>query len=415
MAEVRRSKVITDKDEIQALINLKENDITLSFIMETFGEFDGGKRKYNPYDIITIPPNSYGPVGKKNKKAFTTTVGIFIYNKFFFENKLFDLVHYINKTVGDDVFSDINKKLSYALAEDRLDISVFKEYLNKTQKVMPYVTILAPNYTDKLITCSDAIKKKKEELLEKYKDELAKGDEIIGDKVTDELLKYAIEYMGDDPSMDVYNSGARGSIGNHFKNIFVTRGLIKDPDPAAKQKYHFASSNYIDGIKAEEYALFANSLAAGPYARSKKTADGGYWEKLFVYALQHITLDDPGSDCGTKRTVTVNLTKKNLSFWMYSYIVDNGKLVELNSTNMDNYVGKTLKFRFSSMCESTTGICNKCAGNMFYRMGIKNIGITESKIPSTFKNIFMKAFHDSTQKFTTIPLDKIFVEWEDFK
>lgn len=415
MPEQRKSRYITDKEEVDYFVNLKEEDITLSFIMETFGEFDG-KRKYNPYDIIVIPPGSYGPTPeKKNKNEFVTTIGLYVYNKFFFERELFDHIPYINKSVDDGALGDINKKLSYALAEDRLELSKLKTYLNKTQKVMPYVSILSPNYTDKMITCSDAIKSKRDELFKKYKKEIESGDEIVCDKITKELLDYAVEYMKDDPSMDIYLSGARGNIKNHFKNIFVTRGLIKDPDPNAKQKYHFATSNYIDGIKSDEYALFANSLPAGPYNRSKKTADGGYWEKLFVYALQHIVLDPPGSDCKTKDTVEVHLTKSNISFWMYSFFIENGKLVELNSTNMDKYIGKTLRFRFSSLCESTTGICNKCAGNLFYRIGINNIGITLSKIPSTFKNIYMKAFHDSTQNYTDIPVDKIFEDWEEFK
>ena len=98
---------------------------------------------------------------------------------------------------------------------------------------------------------------------------------------------------------------------------------------------------------------------------------------------------------------------------MYSYIVDKGKLVELTSENVDNYLNKVVKFRFASMCESKTGICNKCAGNMLYRIGIKNAGITESKITSTLKNMSMKSFHDSTEQLTEIPLDTVFGEWED--
>lgn len=415
MSNKRKSKVITDKDEIQELVNLKEEDITLSFIMETFGEFDG-KRKYNPYDIVVIPKNSYGPnEQKKNKNDFTTTVGLFVFNKFFFENKLFDLIHYVNKPVDDGEFKNINKKLSYALLEDKISLDTLKEYLNKTQKMMPYVTILSPNYTDKMLTCSDNIKQYKDKLLKDNKEALDRGDEIVADKVTKELLNYAEEYMGDDPSMDVYLSGARGSVGNNFKNIFVVRGIIKDPDPNAKQKYQFATSNYIDGIKPEEYPLIANSLAAGPFSRARKTQYGGYWEKLIVYALQHVVLGEPGSDCGTKDTVEVLLTNKNISFWMYSYIVDNGKLVELNSDNMDKYLNKVVKFRFSSMCESKNCICNKCAGNLFYKIGIQNVGVTESMVMSTLKNISMKAFHDSTQKLEEIPLDKVFEEWEDFK
>lgn len=415
MASKRKAKIITNKDEIQALVDLKEEDITMSFIMETFGEFEG-KRKYNPYDIVTIPKYSYGPnPNKTNKNDFTTTVGLFIYNKFFFEKKLFDIIPYINESVSDKVFGKINKKLSYALLEDKITLDQLKEYLNKTQKMMPYVTILAPNYTDKMLTCSDNIKKYKEKLLAENKEALDRGDEIVADRVTQQLLDYAKEYMGDDPSMDVYNSGARGSVGNNFKNIFVVRGIIKDPDPYAKQKYKFAKSNFMDGISSEEYPLIANSLAAGPFSRANKTQYGGYWEKLFVYALQHVILGEPGSDCGTKDTVEVFLNNDNISFWMYSYIVDNGKLVELNSDTMNNYLNKKVRFRFSSMCESKTCICNKCAGNLFYKIGITNVGVAESMVPSTLKNISMKAFHDSTQKLTDIPLDKVFVDWEDLE
>lgn len=407
MADPRRSKLISNKNDIDYFLSLKSKDINTSFMMETFGEFDG-VCKYHPYDIFNIPKGYYGPENNKNKNNFTTTLGLFIFNKFFIEEELHHVLGYINSTVDDDLFSSINKKLSYALTEDRITVRNLKTYLNKTQKAMPYVSILSPNFTDKMLTCTRAINKKKRELLKKYKKDIEEGNELVADKMEKELLDYAKEYMSGDPSMDMYLSGARGSIGNNFKNIFVMRGVIKDPDPNAKQKYHVALSNYCDGITPEEYVLFANSLAAGPFARARKTATGGYWEKLFVSAFQHITLDPKGSDCGTTKTITVKLTKKNISFYMYSYIVEGSRLIELTSENMNKYIGKNVKLRYSSLCESKTGICNKCMGNLLYRIGIENVGVATSKIPSTLKNISMKSFHDSTQKFQEIDLEKIF-------
>ena len=93
---------------------------------------------------------------------------------------------------------------------------------------------------------------------------------------------------------------------------------------------------------------------------------------------------------------------------MYSYIIDRGNLVELTTENQDKYLGKKVKMRFSSMCKSKTGICNKCAGNLFYRIGIKNIGAATPKIPSTLKNTSMKSFHDSVAKFTEMDINKAF-------
>lgn len=406
---MRKAKTITNKDDIQYIANITEKDITTSFIMENFGEFDS-KVKFHPYDLISIPPNSYGK-DKKNKNTFVTTVGIYIYNKYFIEQDLAFLFPngYINKTIDSGLMSDINKKLSYALAEDEITVDILKRYLLKTQKCMPYVSILSPSYTEKMLTCTKVINKKKQELLDKYADDIERGDELVATKIEKELLDFGTEYLKNDPSMDMFLSGARGSIGNNFKNMFVMKGAIKDPDPNAKHRYHIATSNLMDGIKPEEYVLFANSLAAGPYSRAKKTEVGGELEKLFLYGLQHVVLDEPGTDCGTKKYVKVKLDKKNIDLYMYCYVIEGSKLVEITSKNRDKYVGKTVKMRFSSLCENKNGmICNKCAGNLEYRRGERNIGIASTKVASTLKNVSMKAFHDSVQKMTTIDLNKAF-------
>lgn len=389
------------------MVNIKEKDITTSFIMDTFGEFETGQR-FRPYDIIEIPANSYGPEGKKNKKPFVTTVGIWIFNKYFIEEDLFDMFKYVNKTIDKKMYGKLNNEISVAVLEDRLPLETMKRFNMKTQKCMPYISILAPNYTDKMLTCTEVINKKKKELYKKYEEQIKKGDEIAASRMEKELLDFAIEYMGDDPSMDMFISGARGSIGNNFKNMFVMKGVIKDPDPNAKQKYNVAMSNYIDGISPDEYALFANSLAAGPYARAKKTENGGYREKLFLRAFQHLTLDPPGSDCGTKRYIEVILTESNINEWMYSYIIEGSKLVELTSQNKSKYIGKKVKVRFSALCESKTGICNKCMGNLYYRLDKTNVGTSLTQIPSVQKNIAMKSFHDSTQSLYDMDLEKIF-------
>lgn len=404
----RRSKTITSPKDIEYLVSIKEKDITTTLIMELFGEFESGRR-FNPYDIVTIPKGSYGPDGKKNKNDFTTTVGIWIFNRYFIEPHLFDLFKYINKTISKKLLGKLNTEISEAVLEDKISVEVLKDFIMKTQKCMPYISILAPNYTNKMLECSVVIARKKEELYKKYKDQIDKGDEVAANKMEKELLDFAVEYMGDDPSMDMFISGARGNIGNNFKNMFVMKGVIKDPDPNAKQKYNVALSNYIDGIKSEEYSLFANSLAAGPYSRAKKTEYGGYLEKLFLRAFQHITLDPPGSDCGTKRYLEIVLTEDNLNLWMYSYIIEGSKLIELNSENKSKYIGKKVKVRFSGLCESKTGICNKCMGNLYYRLDKKeNVGTSLTQVPSTLKNISMKAFHDSTQSLYEMNLEDVF-------
>ena len=401
----RISKEIKDKKDIDFLIKLSEKDITTSLIMELFGDF-GDHQWFNSYDIITIPTGGYGgilPNGKekRNKAPFTTTVGRFIFNKYFFESdpELLDFVGYVNDNISKKTYGKIYDSLGYALLEDRISIESYKKFCKKTQKFMPYVSILSPNHSDNMLTITKSINKKKNELIKANKEAFDNGDVIAIDRVSKELLEYARELMKDDPAMDMFLSRAGGSFENNFKNMFIMRGSVQDPDP--RKGYNIITSNYVDGVSKEEYSKLANTLAAGPYSRSKKTELGGYWEKLFLTSLQHIILLEPGSDCGTKRHITIKVNDKNINLIMYCYVINNdGSLTEITSENKNKFIGKTIKLRFSSMCESKDGICNKCAGNLFYRLGIRNIGASTPQIPSRLKVLSMKLFHDDQLNFT---------------
>lgn len=410
----RVSKEIKNEKEIQYLCSLKEDDITTSLIMQLFGDF-GTHQWFNPYDIITIPAGGYGgviPNGKEkhNKMPMTTTVGRLIFNKYFFESEpyLLDFIGYINDNpMSSKAYGALFDKLGYAVMEDDIPIEVYKRFCKKSQKFMPYVSILAPNHSDNMLTITKKINVRKAQLIEENKAAIDAGDVMVVDKISKELLEYARELMQDDPAMDMFMSGAGGSFENNFKNMFIMRGSVQDPDP--RKSYNIITSNYIDGVSQEEYSKLANTLAAGPYSRSKKTELGGYWEKLFLTSMQHVVLLEPGSDCGTTRHITMDVTEKNIGMIMYSYVIkNNGELEEITSKNKDKFIGKRVKLRFSSMCEAKDGICNKCAGNLFYRLGIRNIGAATPQIPSKLKVLSMKLFHDDQLNFTEMDPMKAF-------
>ena len=405
----RKAIKITDKNLLDMILDVNEDDITLSYIMELFGDFDG-KAKVQPYDIIDVPPGKYGPEGKKNKNTFTTTVGLYIVNKFFFEQDLVDVLGYYNKPISDKEYGKISKKLSYAYMEDDITLDQLQRFLNKTQKFMPFVSIIASNITMDMMY-NEEINKKKKELLKKYDKEIKAGDGKAVEKLEKELLSFAKETLKDDPSSDCFESGARGSWGNQYKNMFLLNGAVKSNNPD-EERYNIITDNYMDGISAENYSTIADSLVAGPMGRAKKTAIGGYMEKQFVMAFQHIVINHKVKDCGTKNYIEVYLTPKNIDSYMYSYIIDNGKIIELTSKNMDKYLNTKVKIRFSSMCKCKNGICETCAGNLFTRLGVDNIGVATSILPSILKNIQMKGFHNSTVTFIDVAndmdLNKIF-------
>lgn len=406
-----------DLDEVNTtnLVNemlvLTQQDISTPMIMQLFGSFNG-KSLCHHYDTFEVPAGAFKFLDSKGKEVsnankFITTFGIWIFNIFLIKGFNFSFIFngYINENINAKSFKGIHQKILYALMEDRIDIESYKQFIVYVDFLMPWETVLSPAQSEKLLSCTKEIDKLKAKLIKENKEAVDAGDPATVEKIEQDLLKFALEYLKDDPSLDSYLSGAGGSLGNNFKNMYIMKGIIRDPDPNAAQEYKTATSSFIDGISSDEYALLANSLTGGPYSRAKKTELGGYWEKLIESALNTVVVDEPGSDCKTDKYLEVVLTKDIADSFMYSYIIKpNGDFEELTSENLDKYLNKKVKFRSTLFCKSTTGgVCHRCAGNFFYRRGNKNAGLACSQIATKLKLKSMKSFHDST--INTVEID----------
>lgn len=404
-SEVRKAKNIINQQDVDYILSLSSEDCAKkSTIMNLFADFGNGP-KFQTYDIISIPPNSYGKK-KKNKKAFTTTIGLYIYNKGSLE-EFSDILGYINEPITDDVYGDINQTLSYALLEDKITVEQLKDFIMQSQIYMSCTSAICPSHTMKMLLVTNEVEKEKKKLEKKYKEGLEKKDIRAATDMNKELLDYAKNYIGDDPSADMYNSGARSSWNNNFKNMYVMKGAVKLTDGS----YDIIESSYISGMDKKDFASMNDSAVGGPYSRAVNTSIGGYKEKLVLGATQHLKVGPKGSDCGTTNHIVVTLTKKNIKDWIYSFVIgNNGRLTEITSENMNSFIGKTVKMRFSGMCKSARNgiICEKCASSRFNRIGITNIGLTTSIMMSSLKNASMKKFHDSTLNLYEINPDEFF-------
>lgn len=403
MANKRISRHIQKPDEVNEILSLThDRACEKSLIMEWFADYGDGP-KYNTYDTIDIPKGYYGNK-KKNKNTFTTTIGLWVFNKSFIE-PMSDAIGYVNETIDSGTYKKINSKLSYALLEEKITLDQLKDFIMQAQIVMSCVSAICPSHTMDLLLITNKAEKKKKELETKYKDELDNKDIKTIKTIENELIDFAKDELKDSEAVDLYNSGARSSWGNNFKNMYLIKGAIKKTD----KSYDYVSASYISGLDPKDFAKTNDAAVGGPYSRSRLTAGGGYNEKLFNRATQHIQII-PHTDCGTKRTIKVSLTKKNIKDWMYSYYVSNGKLIEITSDNMDKLIGKTVNMRYSSLCERSINgsICEACGGTLFRRVGVKNAGLTTMVMMSSVKNRAMKAFHDSTLDLSTIDPNEVF-------
>ena len=117
-------------------------------------------------------------------------------------------------------------------------------------------------------------------------------------------------------------------------------------------------------------------------------------------------LDKKNSDCGTHGYKELALTKDNYKLFLYRYIVIGEKLVLLDNEQIHKYIGRTVKLRSPLYCTSNK-ICSKCAGELFYKLGIENIGLTTTKVSSTLMNKSLKKFHDVSLKLHTVDLNDV--------
>lgn len=399
MATKRISKHIQKPSDVEEILSLThERACEKSLIMEWFADYGDGPR-FNTYDTIYISKGLYGSGKKKNKNQFITTIGLWVFNKSFIE-PFSDILGYINEPITNGVYGDINKQLSYALLEEKITIDDLKEFITQSQILMGCTSAICPSHTMDMLLLTTKTEKKKKELEKEYKDGLESGDLSAVKAVENELIDFAKEELKDSESVDMYNSGARGSWGNNFKNMYLVKGSIRKTDGT----YDYVSSSYIEGLDPKDFAKTNDSAVGGPYSRSQKTRYGGYNEKLFTRATQHIKVI-PHTDCGTKRTIKVTLTKKNISNWMYSYYVkSNGDVEEITSENVNKLIGKTVNMRYSSLCERSKdgAMCECCSGTLFRRAGIENAGLISMVMMSSVKNKAMKAFHSSILELVEI-------------
>ena len=401
----RISKHITKVSDVEEIVNITNEEASKrSTIMAYFADF-GSDTRFKPYDTIDIPAGKYGK-DKKNKNKFTTTVGLWIFNKSFIE-PVSNILGYINYPVTKKVYGDLNKQLSYARLEDKITMEEFKNFILQSQILMSCCAALSPSHTDAIFNLNKPIMKKKKELEVKYKDAIENKDLTEIKKMEDELLNYSKELMKDDPSADMFNSGARSSWGNNFKNMYVMRGPVRLTDGS----YDVITSSYMDGLDPKDFVKANDAAVGGPFSRSNKTREGGYKEKQYINATQHIKVLPKGSDCGTKRHINITLTKDNIDGWMYSFVINsNGTLTEITTDTKNKFIGKTVKMRFSAMCESKKNecICEKCMGTLPNRIGIENIGLGSMVMMSAVKNAAMKSFHDTSVNIVSIDPTEVF-------
>lgn len=394
-------------DEKKFFMELKPTDITKSFLQKLFSDtYDIASNKivkstFNTYDQFVINPGEY-----YNKNKIITNCGLFIFNKRCLELTFIDRMGYYNNELTKKNVGKLNNEVAQYAAESEENLMKYIDYLNKLRWLADCI------HTDICSTANIAsfkpnpkVQAKKQKLINQYEKELKAGDIEVADKITKELLSDAKEILKDDPSYELFASGARGAFDNAYRTMNIMAGAVLDPITG---KYNIITNSLYDGYDKKDIATIANNVIYNFFLKAIGPGEAGYLKKQIDAAFQTVILDKPGSDCGVKDTREIVMTDYLFDLYLYSYIVEGGKYVELTPENKSKYVGKTVKMRTSDKCINPN-TCNICAGNRFYREGIEKVGLTITSISGVFLNGNMKGSHDTTVRLTHVSIDDMTV------
>lgn len=400
---MRQKKTLSAQDK-QYLLSIKPEEIDKKLLQSLFADtYSIADKKikpsrFNTYDEFSLKKGEYF----NTEDIKITNVGLFIFNKYIVERSLKHVLGYINEPLTKDKVGEIWDTMDAALREDVITSEVYIKFLDD---ISWYAFTLNGDICSSLTIHSmkelPEVAKAKKDYMNKHADVLNGSDNNMAVNAAAEMEKMLVDVakkeMQSDPAADLYESGARGNYKVAYKNAQIMQGPVWN---SAKKEYTIMYSSIARGIEKTDIPTVANSSIDGSYSTAIATGECGYLTKKMAAAFQGVILDKKGSDCGSKSTIDVFLTKKNFDKYMYRYIVEGGKLVRLDNSNKNKYIGKTVKMRTISLCVGKTKRCNICAGDMFYVLGIENIGLTSPKMSNTMMQRRLKAKHDATVSMT---------------
>lgn len=391
------------------LCDLNSNEITFDNIVDLFGYLehkDGTYPRFYPDDKMTIPVGKYDD----NKEKIETTVGRFIFNKIILQSPgLSKELGFINKELTEGEFFSLERKIGDYLLAGKFNTDQMYKYVDTRDWLSLQAHVLiTPSFTPDTVKIHPDVQKLKDELFEQYKKELEAGDAAITEMIEKKLIEKTKEVFKDDPGMELYNSGARGSLKNNYKNIALMRGAVYN---RATGKFEVVQNSLNDGLAIKDIPISSNTILEGAYPKACGTRDSGYIAKKLLAQCQTEILDDAGSDCGTKRGIKIRLTDKNYKSYIHRYIMVNKKPLLLTDDNIKSYVNNVVELRTPMTCIKTEKgcMCNICAGNYYYMLGNKSIGLSASRIGNDLTRLNMKKFHDNVIKFSTIDPKNMFI------
>lgn len=262
-------------------------------------------------------------------------------------------------TAGDLVKQFINRVVDEPeREEDRApdkfypsEVSRFVKAMFELTSLCPYIT---PTGSTKSLTTHPEMAKRRDELIEKYKDQL--NDQSVIAKIQDELVALDKEWLKDDDAAGFYLSGKDYSVKR--KKMFVMSGV----ESAFREDggFTFVSKSLNEGWDMKHLPELYNSTREGSLDRGLNTAKGG--EKVTLLQRMFQSLRVIKGDCGTKRVHKFILTKDNWKPYQNMNVVVGSTTERLTEESAERHFNKVVGLRRPILCQQPDDdYCSACA------------------------------------------------------
>ena len=311
------------------------------------------------------------------------------------------LINYLMYSVFGDNYTfmdgphslfDVEKWIAPRIKEDDeakegdVSISQYYRYTVVSGLIAGLADLCTATMSEKGLSTHPDMIKKRNELVEKYKDNI--NDPMVVYKITEELKKLDKEYFkGDDT--EEYMSISK------YRNISRVKSkmLIGYMDPFVKEglKPRTVPYGISEGLKLEDMDLFVSDSRQTSGDRGSNTALSGYEVKNIITVTQDvkITIDD----CKSKVFIRCVPKAHNKNLYISHFMREGNGLKEITTDNINSLVNKEIWIRSSATCKEKNGnICKTCAGTVYAKYP-NAIPTSASNVPSTLMMKFMKAMH----------------------
>lgn len=248
--------------------------------------------------------------------------------------------------------------------------------------------LCVPAATPFTLTVDPRVLKRRQELLEQYKDRL--NDPVIQAKIGNELVALDKQILKEDPDRGFYYRD------KSFEVVRKALFLFQGAEGGFGKRGDFIATSLDEGSDLKDLPALANAQRDGSYSRGAQTELGGVTTKLNLRIFQNSVVVP--EDCGTTIGKPLLVTAGNFDTLVGNYRIVDKTPVRIESTDKDALIGKTIELRSPMFCHAQgANFCAICVGD-----GIAStpdaLSTYAADIGSAFMLSMMKKMHGKALK-----------------